>query len=140
MNDLQTKQTAPSIGGFFAGLLATQFLAPIAPAVADWSTGIPSEVRIFGWSIGGTHGDLPSIFEEGSTFQGEINERAALVRFGEVLAKAVQVFGSDEAARAWLVHPAMGLNRQRPIDLLETSAGAELVEAFLGRLEYDVYT
>jgi putative toxin-antitoxin system antitoxin component (TIGR02293 family) len=63
-----------------------------------------------------------------------------LFKFAEVLARTTQVFGSEEAAEAWLSRPAMGLNRQRPIDLLATSAGVELVERFLGRLEYGVYT
>jgi uncharacterized protein (DUF2384 family) len=34
----------------------------------------------------------------------------------------------------------MGLDGQRPIDLLQTVQGAELVNDFLGRLEYGVYT
>jgi uncharacterized protein (DUF2384 family) len=32
------------------------------------------------------------------------------------------------------------LNRERPIDLLATPAGAELVQSFLTRLEYGAYT
>src|SRR5262249_7992273 len=61
-------------------------------------------------------------------------------KFAEVLAKAIDVFGSQEEAEAWLSRPAMGLNRQRPIDLLATPAGVELVEKFLTRLDYGVYT
>ena len=49
-------------------------------------------------------------------------------------------FGSREAAERWLERPAIGLDRKRPIDLLITNAGAEMVEKFLGRLEYGVYT
>ena len=61
-------------------------------------------------------------------------------KFAEVLAKARDVFGSSEQAATWLSCPATGLNQQRPIDLLATLAGAELVQQFLGRLEYGVYT
>jgi putative toxin-antitoxin system antitoxin component (TIGR02293 family) len=61
-------------------------------------------------------------------------------KFATILAKAIKVFGSREAAEGWLQRPAVGLNGQRPIDLLTTVAGAELVENFLGRLEYGVYT
>jgi putative toxin-antitoxin system antitoxin component (TIGR02293 family) len=61
-------------------------------------------------------------------------------KFAEVLAKATDVFGSQEEAEAWLSRPAVGLNRQRPIDLLETAAGVELVESFLTRLDYGVYS
>ena len=33
----------------------------------------------------------------------------------------------------------MGLNQRKPIDVLATPAGVELVEDFLVRLEYGVY-
>ena len=59
--------------------------------------------------------------------------------FATVLAKAIAVFGSQEAAERWLERPATGLDRQRPLDLLATPAGVELVEDFLQRLEYGVY-
>jgi putative toxin-antitoxin system antitoxin component (TIGR02293 family) len=63
-----------------------------------------------------------------------------IFKFAEVLAKATDVFGSQQEAEAWLSRPAMGLNRQRPIDLLATPAGVELVIGFLTRLDYGVYT
>ena len=58
----------------------------------------------------------------------------------EILTRAISVFGSRAAAVAWLVKPAIGLGRERPIDLLGTETGTKLVEEFLGRLEYCVYT
>lgn len=61
-------------------------------------------------------------------------------KFAEVLAKATEVFGSQRDAEQWMERPATGLEQRRPIDLLETPAGAELVETFLERLEYGVYT
>ena len=48
--------------------------------------------------------------------------------------------GTQEAAEAWLLEPAIGLDNRRPIDLLASSAGAEAVEDCLTRLEYGVYT
>jgi putative toxin-antitoxin system antitoxin component (TIGR02293 family) len=60
-------------------------------------------------------------------------------KFAEILAKATEVFGSQEEAEQWLQRPAIGLNQRRPIDLLETPAGLELVEDYLERLEYGVY-
>ena len=60
-------------------------------------------------------------------------------KFAEILAKATAVFGSQEEAEQWLERPAMGLDQHRPIDLLATPAGVELVEEFLQRLEYGVY-
>ena len=60
-------------------------------------------------------------------------------KFAEVLARATSVFGSQQSAEQWLEKPAIGLNQRRPIDLLSTPAGIELVEDFLERLEYGVY-
>ena len=60
-------------------------------------------------------------------------------KLAEVLAKATAVFGAKEQAEQWLERPAMGLNQRKPIDLLATPAGVELVEDFLVRLEYGVY-
>lgn len=61
-------------------------------------------------------------------------------KFAGILAKATAVLGSQEAAERWLECPAIGLNQRRPIDLLATPAGVDLVEDLLGRLEYGVYT
>jgi len=60
-------------------------------------------------------------------------------KFAEILAKATDVFGSQEEAEQWLERPAIGLNQRSPIDLLATPAGIELVEQYLTRLAYGVY-
>lgn len=60
-------------------------------------------------------------------------------KFAEILAKASDVFGSQNEAEQWLERPAIGLDGRRPIDLLSTPAGLELVEDYLVRLEYGVY-
>lgn len=60
-------------------------------------------------------------------------------KFAEVLAKATAALGSQEEAEQWLERPAIGLDQRRPIDLLATPAGVEMVEDFLERLEYGVY-
>jgi putative toxin-antitoxin system antitoxin component (TIGR02293 family) len=57
-------------------------------------------------------------------------------KFSEVLAQATKVFGSQREAEEWMERPAMGLDQRRPIDLLATPAGTEIVENFLTRLEY----
>jgi putative toxin-antitoxin system antitoxin component (TIGR02293 family) len=63
-------------------------------------------------------------------------ENETVLDRAEILAKASATLGSQEDAKRWLQTPAIGLNRQRPIDLLATRAGAEIVENFL---EYGVY-
>ncbi len=61
-------------------------------------------------------------------------------KFAEILARATKVFGSRGEAEKWLERPAVGLDQRRPIDLLATTAGTEIVENHLERLEYGVYT
>lgn len=60
-------------------------------------------------------------------------------KFAEVVAKASAVLGSRAAAVQWLSAPAMGLEQQKPIDLLATPVGTQLVEELLDRIEYGVY-
>jgi putative toxin-antitoxin system antitoxin component (TIGR02293 family) len=61
-------------------------------------------------------------------------------KFAEILAQATEVFGSRSEAEKWLEQPAMALEGRKPIDLLATSVGVEIVENHLTRLEYGVYT
>jgi putative toxin-antitoxin system antitoxin component (TIGR02293 family) len=61
-------------------------------------------------------------------------------KFAEILARATAVLGSRTEAEQWLERPAIGLDQRRPIDLLATTAGVEIVENHLERIEYGVYT
>lgn len=56
-----------------------------------------------------------------------------------ILIKAVEVLGSKQDAELWLRSSAIGLDGQRPIDMLKSPDGKRLVEEFLFRLEYGVY-
>jgi putative toxin-antitoxin system antitoxin component (TIGR02293 family) len=60
-------------------------------------------------------------------------------KFAEILARATAIFGSRTEAEHWLERPAIGLDQRRPIDLLATTAGVEIVENHLERIEYGVY-
>jgi putative toxin-antitoxin system antitoxin component (TIGR02293 family) len=61
-------------------------------------------------------------------------------KFAEILAMATEALGSQDEAEQWLERPAIGLDNRRPIDLLATPSGTELVEDFLRRIDYGVYT
>lgn len=76
----------------------------------------------------------------GATERLSREQSGRLYKAAEIMAKASDVFGSDEAAERFLGEPALALNGMKPIDLLSTPAGAELVEKHLGRLDYGVYT
>lgn len=60
-------------------------------------------------------------------------------QLAETLAKAEDVLGNHADAERWLIEPAMGLDGKRPIELLQTAQGAQLVGDFLGRLQFGVY-
>lgn len=59
--------------------------------------------------------------------------------FARLLAKAALVLGSRAEAETWMLQPALGLEGRRPIDLLATAAGSDLVREYLERLDYGVY-
>jgi len=58
----------------------------------------------------------------------------------EILVRAMAIFGTQEKAENWLQSPAIGLDRKRPVALMKTPVGMELVEDYLGRIEHGVYT
>ncbi len=61
-------------------------------------------------------------------------------RFASTLCKAEVVFGNRRAAAEWLLSPAIGLNREAPVDLLTTQPGYELVDDYLSRMEHGIYS
>lgn len=61
------------------------------------------------------------------------------LRLAAITEQAIDTLGSQEAAELWLSKPAMGLDQRKPIDLLQSSEGAELVKTLLTRMDYGVY-
>jgi putative toxin-antitoxin system antitoxin component (TIGR02293 family) len=67
------------------------------------------------------------------------NATDRLIRLALITEQAIDVLGSKEAAEHWLSTPAIALDQRRPIDLLQSSEGAELVKTLLTRMDYGVY-
>jgi putative toxin-antitoxin system antitoxin component (TIGR02293 family) len=66
-----------------------------------------------------------------------VDESDRVVRLVKIWVFARDVWGGDDAARAFLFRPHMILEGHRPIDVaLATDIGARLVEDILGRLKY----
>lgn len=59
--------------------------------------------------------------------------------FAEVLTQATRVFASQEEAERWLNSSVLSLSGRKPIDLLATPTGVEMVKTLLTQLEYGVY-
>lgn len=69
----------------------------------------------------------------------DANQSARVWSLAEVLAKAEEVLGDREDAERWMATPAIGLNSRRPIDLMATPPGAELVKTLLDQMAHGVY-
>ena len=67
------------------------------------------------------------------------DQSARVWRFTELMSKAEDVLGTGERAVEWMLEPAMALEQRRPIELLTTSVGAQLVDDVIERMRYGVY-
>ena len=66
-------------------------------------------------------------------------ESAKLVRVARVMHRAIEVFEDRAAALDWLKEPNHALDHARPLSLLDTDLGAEMVLDTLGRIEHGVF-
>jgi putative toxin-antitoxin system antitoxin component (TIGR02293 family) len=67
------------------------------------------------------------------------NASGRALRLVSVTSQAIDVLGSQEAAERWLASPAVGLDRRKPIDLLRSTEGTEMIKTLLTRMDYGVY-
>jgi putative toxin-antitoxin system antitoxin component (TIGR02293 family) len=67
-------------------------------------------------------------------------ESDRLVRFARLVSNASQSLGGVDAARSWLLAPALAFHGECPLDYADTEMGAREVEALLGRLEHGVFS
>jgi putative toxin-antitoxin system antitoxin component (TIGR02293 family) len=67
-------------------------------------------------------------------------ESDRITRLARVVAKTKDTLGTSEKASHWLQNPNRALGGVRPLDLLDTDAGARSVETILGRIEYGIYS
>ena len=68
----------------------------------------------------------------------DATESERLIRVARLMARATEVFESEESARSWLKRPAMACAGERPLAFADTEIGAREVEFLLGRLEHGV--
>ncbi len=69
----------------------------------------------------------------------EAMESDRLFRLARVFAHALEVFEVSERARDWLETENRALGGQRPLELLDTDAGAREVDDVLGRIEHGIF-
>ena len=68
-----------------------------------------------------------------------LEESDRVSRVAKVLRRAVEVFGDDAQAKAWMIDSVSSLGGRTPLSLLDTMEGYELVTNTLARIEYGVY-
>lgn len=66
-------------------------------------------------------------------------ESARVARVARTFVQALDAFGDAPKARAWLRRPNRALSARVPLALLESEAGARLVEDELVRIAFGVY-
>jgi putative toxin-antitoxin system antitoxin component (TIGR02293 family) len=66
-------------------------------------------------------------------------ESDRVLRLARVAAQAEEVLGAREDAVKWLHRPSRSLGGHKPLELVRTDAGSELVVDVLGRLEHGVF-
>jgi putative toxin-antitoxin system antitoxin component (TIGR02293 family) len=63
-----------------------------------------------------------------------------LLTVARVYARCKEVFKTDANSNAWLKSRILAVGDARPIDLLDTNTGADMVMTILGRIEHGVYS
>ncbi|MCU0403800.1 MAG: DUF2384 domain-containing protein [Chitinophagaceae bacterium] len=75
-------------------------------------------------------------YTDNTVLNPEQSER--LLELARLFAHGLNVFGSRSRLRRWMNGPVQSLGGQKPIDLLDTSVGVNLVDDILGRIEYGI--
>jgi len=69
----------------------------------------------------------------------EAMESDRLFRLARVFSHALEVFETPERARDWLESDNRALSGDKPLELLDTDAGAREVDEVLGRIEHGIF-
>jgi putative toxin-antitoxin system antitoxin component (TIGR02293 family) len=64
------------------------------------------------------------------------NESDKLVRLAQVVRRSIEVSGDTSEGKAWLNDQVVSLGNRRPVDLLDTQDGFDLVMRTLGRIQF----
>jgi putative toxin-antitoxin system antitoxin component (TIGR02293 family) len=62
-----------------------------------------------------------------------------IIQWAQLLAFGKKVFSEETVFQDWMRRPNMALGENRPLDLLDTRQGVELLLQLLGQIEHGVY-
>lgn len=103
-------------------------------SLASWMASTEDELAIW---LGLSRATLHRRKKSG---QLDASESERLIRVARLMARATEVFESEESARSWLRRPALALAGESPLGFADTEIGAREVEFLLGRLEHGVFS
>lgn len=66
-------------------------------------------------------------------------QSAKILELAEVFNEGSKVFDNDDDFKDWLNTPSLALDNKKPIDLLDSSYGKDLVLAELNNIEYGIF-
>lgn len=69
----------------------------------------------------------------------DLEKSDRIYRLASMVALAEEVFEDEEYAHNWLRQPQFGLGGAIPLKMMESEAGASLIEDLLNRIEHGVY-
>lgn len=82
---------------------------------------------------------IPQRTRRHRTLSGEpltIDESDKVMRVGRILARAIDVFGDNDRALAWLRKPLRELEGETPLMMSSTEAGARVVDSILAQIAW----
>ena len=62
-----------------------------------------------------------------------------MLSIAEVVMRGTEVLGSERSFETWLHSTLTSLDDRKPIDIMDTSIGTQLILNILGRIEHGVY-
>ena len=101
-----------------------------------------SLIRYLGWSVADMVSLLPiterTVQRYGvrQRFKPAVSEQ--ILDIAQVVARGVEVFGDRQRFLAWMGYPSAALGDKKPVDLLSSRFGADLVMKELGRIEHGI--
>jgi putative toxin-antitoxin system antitoxin component (TIGR02293 family) len=99
-----------------------------------------TEVLDVGYALVGSESTIRRRLQDDAPFSTDESER--MVRIARLFAQAVELFGDEAQAKAWLAAPGPYLSGSPPLSPLElavTDAGARMVEGMLLRTAHGIF-
>jgi len=96
--------------------------------------GILTQEDVFGWII--PRRTLSHRLRKHQPLS--LDESNSVSRVARIFAIAVETFGSDQRACAWLRRPLLHFDGRMPLEMLVTDLGTHQVEVLLGRIAHGI--